>query len=134
VSITESNNRQELTSVDEMLRNLAEVLRIRDARTSYLASATMERLTLLASASAQRLRQLKSTAATQGFVHLNLLNRPWLGDPDLALLYRSFMETFQELVAALRSYRPIWSLDPRVTAAASKIQEAYKSLTPAGNS
>jgi hypothetical protein len=125
---TEHYDGPQLTTVDELLRNLIEVYRVRDARISYLASAAMERLTTLASAAAERLAALKSTAASRGFVHLNLLNRPWSDDPELALLNRNFMERFEELVDALRSYRPIWGLDRRVAQASEKVQEAYESL------
>ena len=119
---TEIRDRRELTNVNELLRNLAGVLRASNARISYLASAALEPLA-----------RLRATAAERGFVQFNLLNPPWLHDPELALINRTFMNSLDELVDALRSYRSIWPLDPRVAAAASKIQEAYESLNQAGS-
>lgn len=114
----EGSNPEKLTDVNELLRNLSDLLKVKDERIAYLASEGV-----------QRLAALRIAAANSGFVHWNLLNKtPLTADQGLSSRYRSLMDTLGTLAESLRVIRGRQSLDPQVEGAVSRIQEAWEAL------
>ena len=109
---------EESTDINELLRNLSDLLKVKDERIAYLASAAVERLA-----------SLRAAAGNSGFAHWNLLNKtPLTAGTELMLGYRSLMDVLDKLTDALRATYRWRSLDPKVARAASRIQEAWKAL------
>jgi hypothetical protein len=110
-------SREELTTIFELLRNLNQLMRIKDERVAYLASAAIERLT-----------RLRADAAISGFVPWNLRQKAPLGDPNLRASYNTLMKILDELVEALRESRMHRALDPSIARAVTVVEEAYGAL------
>ncbi len=117
-SSLEGYNREESTDINELLRNLSNLIKVKDKRIAYLASAAVERLA-----------SLRAAAANSGFAHWNLLNKtPLTAGSELMLGYRSLMDVLDKLTNALQAAYHWRSLDPKAARAASRIQEAWKAL------
>ncbi|MGO9268036.1 MAG: hypothetical protein ACLQBA_24625 [Candidatus Binataceae bacterium] len=115
---TQNVSRQSPTTVHELLRNLIELVRIKDTRTKYLASAALENLT-----------RLRAEASMAGFVQWDLLQKTPLTHPDLAASYQSFVAILKELVEALRVPRLRWSPeDPSTQKAIMQVEAAWEAL------
>jgi predicted component of type VI protein secretion system len=114
----EGSDLEKLTDVNELLRNLSDLLKMKDERIAYLASEGV-----------QRLAALRVAAANSGFVHWNLLNKtPLTANQGLSSRYRSLMDTLGTLAESLRVIRGRQSLDPQIEGAVSRIQEAWEVL------
>ena len=117
-SNSEGANREESTDLNWMLLNLSELLKVRDERTAYLASAAIEQLA-----------SLRASAAHSGFVRWNLLNKtPLTAGSELASRYRSAMDVLVKLIDALRVAQVRRSLDTETAKAAARIQDAWEAL------
>jgi hypothetical protein len=103
-SSLQHSNREEVTDVNNLLRNLIELVTVRDKRLAYLASASFERLAAL-----------RAAAAEAGFVHWNLLNpAPLKIGTELPKIYSGLMDCLEQLTQALRTSRTWQQLDPNI--------------------
>jgi hypothetical protein len=117
-SSLESPNREEATDVNELLRNLSELVKVRDERIAYWASAGIERLAAL-----------RAAAANAGFVHWNLLNTaPLATGRDLKGTYQTLISLLGQLASSLRTIQSWQGLDPKAARAASEVDEAWQAL------
>ncbi|HXR36655.1 MAG TPA: hypothetical protein VN754_11925 [Candidatus Binataceae bacterium] len=117
-SSLQNSNRDEFTDVNRLLRNLIELVTVRDKRLAYLASASFERLAAL-----------RAAAAKAGFMYENLLNpAPLTTGAELRNIYRGLMDCLDELTDALRTSHTWQSLDPNIVEAGVRVQEAWRAL------
>ena len=117
-SSLQSSNPGEFTDVSELLRNLSELVKVRDERLAYLASASLERLAAMIAA-----------AANAGFVHWNHLNAaPLTTGRELTDIYRGLMDRLEQLTDVLQTSRTWRRLDPKIVDAGVRVQEAWRAL------
>ena len=117
-SSLQNANREQFADVNELLRNLSELVKVRDSRLAYLASAGLERLVAL-----------RAAAASTGFVRWNLVNAaPLATGSELADLYRGLMDSLGQLTDALRTNQSWQSIDPRIAEAGLRVQEAWQAM------
>jgi hypothetical protein len=108
---------QNPTAVHELLRNLIELVKIKDRRAAMFASAALERLA-----------RLRAEASIAGYPQwLDLVQKSPLSHPEIAALYKGFMTMLAELVGALRAPR-FWSLPPTIQKAAIEVEGAWEAL------
>ncbi len=109
----------EPTDLNELLRNLSSLVKMKDERIAYLASEGV-----------QSLIALRRAAALIGFVNWNLSKKePLAISSDLRLSYERFLRTLGTLAEALQSVQNRQSLDPQIALPASRIQEAWETLS-----
>lgn len=114
----EISNREELTDIHALTKDLLNLVKLRDARLAYLASAGFERLTAL-----------RAAAAKAGIVWSNLLDTgPLEKERDLAEIYRGLMDRLARLTDGLQENRRWQRLDPSIVDAAVRVQEAWRTL------
>lgn len=112
------SNSEQPTDVNELLRNLSELVKLRDERIAYWASASLERLAVL-----------KAAAANAGFVHWDLSQpAPLTAGKELITTYQTLIRLLGELVHSLPTNQTWQSLDPGAAEAASRVYEAWRAL------
>jgi hypothetical protein len=117
-SAVQSSNREELTDIRALTKDLLTLVRFRDARLAYLASSALERLTAL-----------RAAAAKGGFVCSNLLNAaPLQAEREFTEIYHSLLDRLARLTDGLQENRRWQRLDPNIVDAAVRVQEAWRTL------
>ncbi len=117
IGIQDVGRQDPTTTINRLLRNLLALVRIKDSRTAYLASAA-----------AECLARLRAEALRGGLPRsLDLAQKPALGNTHLAALGREFVAALGELVEALRAPR-LWPLEASIQNAATQVEAAWEAL------
>ena len=116
---TQNVSVQATTSVNQLMLNFLALVRIRNKRTAYLASAALEHLA-----------RLRVEAATAGFSQWDLMQKAPLAHENLALSYKRFMAVFEQLVEALREPTFPWSSmhSLSIQNAVTQVEAAWEAL------